>query len=221
MRTPPSGVRVVDLCPSASGPYCVPAVNLDEHLHAPNLNIATGAAQAAVPIVAAVARVGSVSYAEVVSSVAARSAGPEIRTAVDTFIETTNAAVRTVGGARRARTVLVLNPADPPILMRTTVYCLVGGEPDHRAVEESVVEMVDRVRDYTPGYRLTQRVQFATFTGARPLWIPETGAFVGTRVTALLEVAAAADSGLPAHAGNIDIINCAAARIREYIGRAG
>lgn len=196
-------------------------MNLDEHLHTPHPNIATCAAQATVPIVAAVARVGPVSYAEVVSSVAARSAGPEIRTAVDTFIETTNAALRTVGGARRARTVLILNPADPPILMRTTVYCLVDGEPDHQAIEKSIVEMVDQVTDYVPGYRLKQRVQFTTFTAARPLWIPETGAFVGTRVTVLLEVAAAADSGLPAHAGNLDIVDCAAARIREYTGLAG
>lgn len=211
-----TGVRVLDLTPAAIGPYCVPVVNLDDHLDAPNLNMVTCGGQATVPIVGAVSEVGIVSYAEIVSSISSKSAGPGTRASIDEFTETTAAALQAVGGAQRARAVMILNPADPPILMRNTVYCLVDGDADHGAIERSIEEMVDRVRAYVPGYQLKQRVQFETFTAEGPLFIPETGKFTGTRVTVLLEVTGAAHY-LPAYAGNLDIMTSAAKATAERI----
>lgn len=215
-----TGVRVLDLTPAAIGPYCVPVVNLDDHLDAPNLNMVTCGGQATVPIVAAiasaVASAGIVSYAETVSSISAKSAGPGTRSSIDEFTETTAAALCSVGGARRARALMILNPADPPIFMRNTVYCLVDGDADHTAIEASVETMAENVRTYVPGYQLKQRVQFERFTADDPLFIPETGNFVGTRVTVLLEVAGAAHY-LPAYAGNLDIMTSAAKSTAERI----
>jgi acetaldehyde dehydrogenase len=128
-RLEETGVRIVDLTPAAIGPYCVPVVNLDDHLDAPNLNMVTCGGQATVPIVAAVAEAGIVSYAEIVSSISSKSAGPGTRASIDEFTETTAAALVAVGGAQRGRALLVLNPADPPVMMRNTVYCLVDGAP--------------------------------------------------------------------------------------------
>ena len=204
-----AGVRVLDLTPAALGPYCVPVVNLDDHLDEPNLNMVTCGGQATVPIVAAVAQVGIVSYAEIVSSISSKSAGPGTRANMDEFIETTSTALQVVGGAQRGRTVLILNPADPPVMMRNTVYCLVDEDTDNHAIEESITTMVDTVRGYVPGYRVRQRVQFEMFGSDSPLHIPETGKFIGTRVTVLLEVTGAAEY-LPAHAGNLDIMTSAA-----------
>jgi acetaldehyde dehydrogenase len=211
-----TGVRVLDLTPAAIGPYCVPVVNLDDHLDAPNLNMVTCGGQATVPIVAAVAEAGIVSYAEIVSSISSKSAGPGTRASIDEFTETTAAALRTVGGAQRARALIILNPADPPVFMRNTVYCLVDGDTDHAAIEASVEAMVEKVRTYVPGYRLKQCVQFERFTAEDPLFIPETGKFVGTRVTVLLEVTGAAHY-LPAYAGNLDIMTSAAKATAERI----
>lgn len=182
-----SGIPLLDLTPNSSGPFCVPAVNLDDHLDAPYVNLVTCGGQAAIPIVAAVATAGIVSYAEVVSSISAKSAGPGIRAGVDEFIETTAAAIRVVGGAQRGKAVLILNPADPPVPARNTVYCLVDGEPDHHRIEREIHDMVGRVAAYAPGYRLKQDVQFQVFDHEHPLYIPETGKFTGTRVTVLLE----------------------------------
>lgn len=212
----PTGVRMLDLTPAAIGPYCVPVVNLDEHLDAPNLNMVTCGGQATVPIVAAVARAGIVAYAEIVSSISSKSAGPGTRANIDEFTETTSAAVVSVGGARRGKAVMILNPADPPILMRNTVYCLVEDDADHGAIEASIEDMVVKVNGYVPGYGLKQRVQFETFTADEPLYIPETGKFTGTRVTTMLEVTGAAHY-LPAYAGNLDIMTSAAKATAERI----
>jgi acetaldehyde dehydrogenase len=221
-----TGVRMLDLTPAALGPYCVPVVNLDHHLEAPNLNMVTCGGQATVPIVAAVAKAGIVSYAEIVSSISSKSAGPGTRANIDEFTETTAAALQAVGGARRGKAVMILNPADPPILMRNTVYCLVEGDVDHRAIESAILQAVADVNAYVPGYRLKQRVQFETFSGERaagaseatgsPLCIPETGKFTGTRVTVILEVTGAAHY-LPAYAGNLDIMTSAAKATAERI----
>jgi acetaldehyde dehydrogenase len=211
-----TGVRVLDLTPASIGPYCVPAVNLDDHLDAPNLNMVSCGGQAAVPIVAAVAQTGIVSYAEIVSSISSKSAGPGTRANLDEFIETTSTALQVVGGAQRGKAVIILNPADPPVLMRNTVYCLVDAAADHFAIEESIATMVEKVSVYVPGYRLKQRVQFETFSADNPLNIPETGKFIGTRVTTMLEVTGAAHY-LPAYAGNLDIMTSAAKATAERI----
>jgi acetaldehyde dehydrogenase len=211
-----TGRRVVDLTPAAIGPYCVPVVNLADHLDAPNLNMVTCGGQATVPIVAAIGQVGIISYAEIVSAISAKSAGPGTRANIDEFTETTSAALRTVGGAQRGRAIIILNPADPPVMMRNTVYCLVDGDVDHGAVEASIQSMVRSVQEYVPGYRLKQQVQFDTITADDPLIIPETGKFVGTRVTVLLEVAGAAHY-LPEYAGNLDIMTSAAKATGERI----
>ena len=211
-----TGVRMVDLTPASIGPFCVPVVNLDDHLCAPNLNMVTCGGQATVPIVAAVTQCGIVSYAEIVSSISAKSAGPGTRANIDEFIETTSTALRIVGGAQRGKAVMILNPADPPVMMRNTVYCLVDGDADHHAIEESVADMVERVSAYVPGYRLRQRLQFERFSTQNPLHIPETGKFSGSRVTALLEVAGEGHY-LPAYAGNLDIMTSAAKATAERI----
>ena len=211
-----AGVRMLDLTPASVGPFCVPVVNLDDRLDAPNLNMVTCGGQATVPIVAAVGEVAIVSYAEIVSSISAKSAGPGTRANIDEFTETTSTARQVVGGAMRAQAVMILNPAAPPILMRNTVYCLVDGDADQHAIGESILEMVDKVSAYVPGYRLKQGLQFETFSADNPLHIPETGKFTGTRVTALLEVAGAAHY-LPAYAGNLDIMTSAAKATAERI----
>lgn len=211
-----SGVRVVDLTPAAIGPFCVPVVNLDEHIDAPNLNMVTCGGQATVPIVAAVNESAPVSYAEIVSSISSKSAGPGTRANLDEFTETTATALRVVGGAQRSKAVIVLNPADPPVLMRNTVYCLVEGECDHAAIEASVLAMVDKVRGYVPGYALKQKIQFDTFGADDALHIPETGKFIGTKVTVLLQVTGAAHY-LPSYAGNLDIMTSAALTTAERI----
>jgi acetaldehyde dehydrogenase len=211
-----TGVRMLDLTPASIGPFCVPVVNLNEHLDAPNLNMVTCGGQATVPIVAAVAQSGIVSYAEIVSSISAKSAGPGTRANIDEFTETTSTALQVVGGAQRGKAVMIINPADPPVLMRNTVYCLVDGDADHHAIENDVLAMVEKVNTYVPGYRLKQRVQFETFTAEHPLYIPETGKFSGTRVTVMLEVTGAAHY-LPAYAGNLDIMTSAAKATAERI----
>lgn len=211
-----TGVRMLDLTPAAVGPYCVPVVNVDDHLQAPNLNMVTCGGQATVPIVAAVAQSGIVSYAEIVSSISSKSAGPGTRANIDEFTETTAAALQVVGGARRGKAMMILNPADPPVMMRNTVYCLIDGDTDRQRIETDVLSMVERVKSYVPGYRLKQRIQFEAFGADNPLHIPETGKFIGTRVTVLLEVTGAAHY-LPAYAGNLDIMTSAAVAAAERI----
>lgn len=212
----PYGKRFVDLTPAALGPFVIPAVNLTEHLDAPDINMVTCGGQATIPIVAAVSRVAAVPYAEIVASVASRSAGPGTRTNIDEFTETTAHAIEKVGGAARGKAIIILNPADPPPIMRDTVYCLTG-EVDHDAVRESIRRMVDDVAQYVPGYRLKQDVQI---TPIRPETVaPLLGndaRDVRWKITAFLAVEGAADY-LPAYAGNLDIMTAAALRVGELV----
>ncbi|NUT11061.1 MAG: acetaldehyde dehydrogenase (acetylating) [Nonomuraea sp.] len=206
----PYGKQVVDLTPAAVGPYVVPAVNLDSHLGVPNVNMVTCGGQATVPIVAAVSRVAPVAYAEIVASIASKSAGPGTRANIDEFTETTARALEEVGGARRGKAIIVLNPAEPPVIMRDTVYCLTE-DCDRAAVAASVKEMVAQVGAYVPGYRLKQEVQFREVPAGDPL--ADLGG-PGLLVSVFLEVEGAAHY-LPAYAGNLDIMTSAALRVAE------
>jgi acetaldehyde dehydrogenase len=220
-RLAPYGKRLVDLTPAAIGPYVVPPVNLEEHLRqdAPNLNMVTCGGQATIPIVHAVSRVTPVPYAEIVASIASKSAGPGTRANIDEFTETTAAAVAQIGGAGRGKAIIVLNPAEPPLIMRDTVFCLIG-EADHEAIRASVAEMAERVREYVPGYRLKQQVQFTPIADGEPMHglLPGGAGPVTTKVTVFLEVEGAAHY-LPAYAGNLDIMTSAALRTAESIAR--
>lgn len=208
------GRTVIDLTPAAVGPYAVPPVNGDAHLDAPNVNMVTCGGQATIPIVAAVGAVTPVHYGEIVASISSRSAGPGTRANIDEFTETTSAAIEQVGGAARGKAIIVLNPAEPPLIMRDTVHCLVG-ECDDAAVTASVEEMVARVQEYVPGYRLKQKVQFDRVTAddqLRRLLPRSEGPAV--KVSVFLEVEGAAHY-LPAYAGNLDIMTSAALRTAE------
>ena len=213
------GKRLVDLTPAAIGPYVVPPVNLEAHLDAPNVNMVTCGGQATIPMVAAVARVTPVPYAEIVASIASRSAGPGTRANLDEFTGTTAHALQTVGGAGRGKAVIVLNPADPPPIMRDTVHCLIG-EADHDAIRDAVARMVKDVAEYVPGYRLKQEVQFAPVPAGEPVHtlLPAGASPATTKVTVFLEVEGAAHY-LPAYAGNLDIMTSAALRVGEQIAR--
>lgn len=208
------GKRIVDLTPAALGPYVVPPVNGGGHLEADNVNMVTCGGQATIPIVAAIHRVSPVIYGEIVASIASRSAGPGTRANIDEFTETTAKAIEVVGGARRGKAVIVLNPAEPPLIMRDTVYCLCEAG-DEAAIAASVQAMVAEVQAYVPGYRLKQEVQFEAIPHNDPLLIPEMGeAFAGLKVSVFLEVEGAAHY-LPAYAGNLDIMTSAALRTAE------
>jgi acetaldehyde dehydrogenase len=211
----PYGRRLIDLTPAALGPFVIPPVNLDEHLDAPNINMVTCGGQATIPIVAAVSRVTPVPYAEIVASVASKSAGPGTRANIDEFTETTAHAIETVGGAGRGKAIIILNPAEPPLIMRDTVYCLIG-DADHEAVRSSIVEMVAAVATYVPGYRLVQEVQFTPIEPAEVTTLVGENAAVAWKVTVFLEVEGAAHY-LPAYAGNLDIMTSAAKRVAEKI----
>jgi len=220
----PYGKRLVDLTPAAIGPYVVPTVNLDEHLNAAdnavdNLNMVTCGGQATIPIVYAVSRITPVPYAEIVASIASKSAGPGTRANIDEFTETTSGAIEKVGGARRGKAIIVLNPAEPPLIMRDTVYCLIG-DADHEAIRASVEEMVAAVAEYVPGYRLKQQVQFTPVPDGDPVHTLFTGDLseATTKVSVFLEVEGAAHY-LPAYAGNLDIMTSAALRVAERIAQ--
>ncbi|MCX4767326.1 acetaldehyde dehydrogenase (acetylating) [Streptomyces sp. NBC_01275] len=209
----PLGRTLVDLTPAALGPYVVPPVNGDAHLGAPNVNMVTCGGQATIPIVAAVHAVTPVHYGEIVASIASRSVGPGTRANIDEFTETTAAAVEQVGGAARGKAIIVLNPAEPPLIMRDTVHCLVS-DCAAEAVTASVEEMVGRVQAYVPGYRLKQKVQFDRVTADDPLLTLAPGADKALKVSVFLEVEGAAHY-LPAYAGNLDIMTSAALRTAE------
>ncbi|MFE2884767.1 acetaldehyde dehydrogenase (acetylating) [Streptomyces sp. NPDC059272] len=209
----PLGRTLVDLTPAALGPYVVPPVNGDDHLDAPNVNMVTCGGQATIPIVAAVGAVSPVHYGEIVASIASRSAGPGTRANIDEFTETTSSAVEQVGGAARGKAIIVLNPAEPPLIMRDTVHCLVS-DCATEAVTASVEEMVGRVQAYVPGYRLKQKVQYGTVAADDPLRTLAPGAGELLKVSVFLEVEGAAHY-LPAYAGNLDIMTSAALRTAE------
>jgi acetaldehyde dehydrogenase len=217
-RLAPYGKRLVDLTPAAIGPYVVPPVNLDRCRGAANVNMVSCGGQATIPMVYAVSRVTPVPYAEIVASIASKSAGPGTRANIDEFTETTAAGIETVGGAGRGKAVIILNPAEPPLIMRDTVLCLIG-DADHEAIGASIKDMVERVSEYVPGYRLKQEVQF-TPVGGEPLHtlLPAGAGPVTTKVTVFLEVEGAAHY-LPAYAGNLDIMTSAALRTAESIAR--
>jgi len=193
------GVLTIDLTPAAIGPYCVPPVNLKEHLgrREINVNMVTCGGQATIPIVAAISRVQPVDYAEIVATVSSRSAGPGTRKNIDEFTRTTAGAIERVGGARRGKAIIIINPADPPLIMRDTVHCLVEGEPRLAEIEASLRAMIAEVQQYVPGFRLVNGPVFD-----------------GTRVSVFLEVEGLGDY-LPKYAGNLDIMTAAAARTAE------
>lgn len=196
------GALMIDLTPAAIGPYCVPPVNLKAHVGSGemNVNMVTCGGQATIPMVAAVSRVQAVAYGEIVATVSSRSVGPGTRKNIDEFTRTTAGAVEKVGGARKGKAIIVINPAEPPLIMRDTVHCLVdeaAGEPQREAITASVRQMLAEVQKYVPGYRLVNGPVFD-----------------GQRVSIFLEVEGLGDY-LPKYAGNLDIMTAAAARTAE------
>ena len=213
LRSIKPGIRLVDLTPAAIGPYCIPVVNGREHLDAPNVNMVTCGGQATIPMVAAVSRIAKVHYGEIVASISSKSAGPGTRANIDEFTETTSKAIEVVGGATKGKAIIVLNPAEPPLMMRDTVYTL-SDFADEDAIAESVERMAADVQAYVPGYRLKQRVQFDRIE--TPLLIPGVGRIAGLKSSIFLEVEGAAHY-LPSYAGNLDIMTSAALRTAEFM----
>ena len=207
------GIRLVDLTPAAVGPYCIPVVNGERHLDAPNVNMVTCGGQATIPMVAAVSRIAKVHYAEIVASISSKSAGPGTRANIDEFTETTSKAIEVVGGATKGKAIIILNPAEPPLIMRDTVYCL-SDFADEDKIAASVEAMVADVQEYVPGYRLKQRVQFDAIGKDAPANIPGVGRISGLKTSIFLEVEGAAHY-LPAYAGNLDIMTSAALSTAE------
>ncbi|QXN64806.1 acetaldehyde dehydrogenase (acetylating) [Serratia fonticola] len=218
LRAAKPGIRLIDLTPAAIGPYCVPVVNLEENLSQVNVNMVTCGGQATIPMVAAVARVARVHYAEIIASIASKSAGPGTRANIDEFTETTSKAIEVVGGAERGKAIIVLNPAEPSLMMRDTVYVL-SEAVDQDKVETSINEMAAAVQAYVPGYRLKQQVQFDVIPADAPLNLPGIGRFSGLKTSVFLEVEGAAHY-LPAYAGNLDIMTSAALATAERMAQA-
>jgi acetaldehyde dehydrogenase len=205
-----AGIRAVDLTPAAVGPFVIPPVNLVEHINEPNVNMVTCGGQATIPMVHAVSRVVEVKYAEIVATVSSDSAGPGTRQNIDEFTRTTTKAVEVLGGATKGKAIIILNPADPPITMRDTIFCSLPDDADHGKVEDSIRQMVESVSTYVPGYRLRSDPQFDEVPDGR-------GGTTG-RVAIFVEVEGAGDF-LPPHAGNLDIMTAAAAKVGDEIAR--
>ena len=193
------GVLMIDLTPAAIGPFCVPPVNLKHHVgqREMNVNMVTCGGQATIPMVAAISRVQPVAYGEIIATVSSKSAGPGTRKNIDEFTRTTAGAVEKVGGAKKGKAIIIINPAEPPLMMRDTVHCLTEGEPQQDAIRESIADMIKEVQKYVPGYRLVNGPVFD-----------------GNRVSVYLEVEGLGDY-LPKYAGNLDIMTAAAARTAE------
>ena len=218
LKTAKPGIRLVDLTPAAIGPYCVPVVNLEDHIEQSNVNMVTCGGQATIPMVAAVKQVAKVHYAEIVASVSSKSAGPGTRANIDEFTQTTARAIEQVGGAEKGKAIIILNPAEPPMIMRDTVYVL-SEQVDKAKVAASVEEMAKAVQSYVPGYRLKQKVQFDDIPANAPLHIPGLGNFSGLKTSVFLEVEGAAHY-LPAYAGNLDIMTSAAMATAERMAKS-
>lgn len=208
-----AGIRAIDLTPAAVGPAVIPPANLRAHLDAPNVNMITCGGQATIPIVYAVSRAvaeqGGVAYAEIVASVASVSAGPGTRANIDEFTKTTSKGVQSIGGARRGKAIIILNPADPPMIMRDTIFCAIPADADREAIAKSIREVVAEVQTYVPGYRLLNEPQFdepSVVNGGNHL------------VTTFVEVEGAGDY-LPPYAGNLDIMTAAATKVGEEIAK--
>ena len=196
------GIKMIDLTPAAIGPYVSPAVNIDEHLNKNNINMITCGGQSTIPMVAAINRVANVVYGEIVATISSKSAGPGTRANIDEFTETTSQAIEVVGGADKGKAIIILNPAEPPIMMRNTVYALVEeGKMNEQAIRESIAEMEKTVQSYVPGYHLR----------TEPI-------FEGNKVTVLIEVKGAGDY-LPEYSGNLDIMTSAAVRVAEEFAK--
>ncbi|MGH3632463.1 MAG: acetaldehyde dehydrogenase (acetylating) [Sciscionella sp.] len=210
VRYAEAGIQAIDLTPAAVGPFVCPPVNLPTHIDAPNVNMITCGGQATIPIVSAVSRVTPVPYAEIVASIASRSAGPGTRANIDEFTETTSAAIEQVGGAERGKAVIILNPATPPMIMRDTVFCAIDPDADRDEITESIHRMVAEVQKYVPGYTLRADPQF---DDPRDTWDGR------ARVGAFLEVRGNGDY-LPEWAGNLDIMTAAAARVGKLLAEA-
>ncbi len=198
------GVLMIDLTPAAIGPFCVPPVNLKEHVgrREMNVNMVTCGGQATIPMVAAVSRVQPVAYGEIVATVSSKSAGPGTRKNIDEFTRTTAGAVEKVGGAKKGKAIIIINPAEPPLVMRDTVHCLTETAPDQAAITESIHAMIKEVQKYVPGYRLVNGPVFD-----------------GNRVSVYMEVTGLGDF-LPTYAGNLDIMTAAGARTAEMFAEA-
>jgi acetaldehyde dehydrogenase len=203
------GKKVIDLTPAAIGPFTIPAINGDANIDEPNVNMVTCGGQATIPMVYAVKRATRrVVYGEIVASISSKSAGPGTRANIDEFTETTSKAIEVLGGAERGKAIIILNPAEPPLIMRDTVFTLSQGG-DREAIEKSILDMVATVQAYVPGYRLKQKVQFEVIGDNAPVRIPGIGLTSGLKTTIMLEVEGAAHY-LPAYAGNLDIMTSAA-----------
>ncbi|MDT0575344.1 acetaldehyde dehydrogenase (acetylating) [Croceicoccus sp. F390] len=209
------GKQVVDLTPAAIGPFTIPPVNMEANLDAGNVNMVTCGGQATIPMVAAVSQVATVHYAEIVASVSSRSAGPGTRANIDEFTRTTARAIEDVGGAEKGKAIIILNPAEPPMIMRDTVFTLSEGA-DEDAIRASVQAMVKKVQGYVPGYRLKQDVQFERYGDNNRLHIPGRGDFTGLKTSIFLEVEGAGDY-LPSYSGNLDIMTAAAKATGELM----
>lgn len=207
--------QIIDLTPAAIGPYTVPVVNMEQHLDQPNVNMVTCGGQATIPVVAAVADVARVYYAEIIASISSRSAGPGTRANIDEFTDTTARGIETIGRAQKSKAIIILNPAEPPLIMRDTVFTF-SAVADEEKIVASINQMVKQVQQYVPGYRLKQEIQFDRFNNKQPLMIPGLGKFAGLKTSVFIEVEGAAHY-LPAYAGNLDIMTSAALATAERI----
>ncbi len=207
--------KMIDLTPAAVGPYLVPPVNFLDNMDVSNVNMVTCGGQATIPIVAAVNRVAKVHYGEIVASIASKSAGPGTRANIDEFTETTAQAIEKVGGAERGKAIIVLNPAEPPLVMRDTVFTL-SEQGDREAIRNSIHKMVEEVQKYVPGYELHQEVQFDDIPESEPVFIEGLGLRHGLKTSVLLKVKGAGHY-LPEYAGNLDIMTSAARATAERL----